>query len=723
VAPNVRFRTARDAYEAVRDDLVRHQLDTLPLKRLRETTQGRLRLGVVEAAGYRTVGQAMAAGRFRLEQIPGVGPQTASQVIAAANQLEAAMSQSARVRFDPDARPRLQTKLLEELHAYEAARQSIAPISEGLNELAIDLDGVLAGAGRAASRLKMFFTGPRKREQARSDLRRLDAMMRAQETVTRETQLKEALAVLGQVGPEVTSLWEDYENRAVAYNGLLIEVGELGSDVEASQGFIPAEIAQRVNQQPLDLSLMRASLRGYQAFGAKFSLAQGKAMLGDEMGLGKSVEALAAMCHLRLQDEKHFLVVCPASVLVNWAHEVRRHSELTPYRLHGADRQRNFHEWARLGGVAVTTYDSLRSLPKPGGIRLAMLVVDEAHYAKNPAAERTKAVRDWIIRTGRVLFLTGTPMENRVEEFRTLVGHLRPDLVYRISAVDGLIGAQRFRQAVAPVYLRRNQSDVLEELPPRLDAEEWVALEGTALAVYREAVASGNFMAMRRAAFAPGNPADSAKLNRLLEIVEEAASNGRKVVVFSFFRDVLGTVAAVLGDIAIGPLTGSISPVDRQSMVDQFTAHPGPAALVSQTQAGGVGLNIQAASVVILTEPQWKPTIEEQAIARCHRMGQVRRVDVHRLLAEDSVDQRMLEILAAKTILFDEYVRRSELKDMSPDAVDISDINEARKAGTQAQAEYRIIEMERKRLRLESVPSPETSQAQAETHLDDLGSS
>jgi superfamily II DNA or RNA helicase len=722
-APSIRFLAARHAYEAVRDDLVRQQLATLPLKRLRESTQGRLRLGVVESAGYRTVGQAAAAGRFRLEQIPGVGPQTASQVIAAANQLKAAMTQSARVRFDTDTRPFLQAKLLEGLHAYEAARRSIAPISEGLNELAVDLDAVLAGAGRAASRLKMFFTGPRKREQARSDLGRLDALMQASETTTREAQLKEALVTLGEVGPDVTGLWKDYENRAVVYNGLLIEVGELGADVQASQGFIPAEIAQRVNQQPLDLSLMRASLRGYQAFGAKFSLAQGKAILGDEMGLGKSVEALAAMCHLRLQEEKHFLVVCPASVLVNWAHEIRRHSELMPYRLHGADRQRNSHAWARLGGVAVTTYDSLRSLPNPNGMHLGMLVVDEAHYTKNPTAERTKAVRDWIIRTRRVLFLTGTPMENRVEEFRTLVGHLRPDLAYRISAIDGLVGAQRFRQAVAPVYLRRNQSDVLEELPPRLDTEEWVALGGAALITYREAVASGNFMAMRRAAFAPGNPADSAKLSRLLEIVEEAAANGRKSVVFSFFRDVLGTVASFLGEIAIGPLTGSVSPVERQRMVDQFTAHPGPAALVSQIQAGGVGLNIQAASVVILTEPQWKPTIEDQAIARCHRMGQVRRVDVHRLLAEDSVDQRMLEILAAKTILFDEYVRRSELKDMSPDAVDISDINEARKAGTQAQAEYRIIEMERKRLHLESVVSVEPGQEQRGTLLDDEGGS
>ena len=489
------------------------------------------------------------------------------------------------------------------------------------------------------------------------------------------------------------------EERAVFYNGLLIEIGELAPDVEAGQGFIPTEIARRVHEYPLDLSLMRASLRGYQAFGAKFALCQERAMLGDEMGLGKSVEALAAMCHLHVEGRRHFLVVCPASVLVNWTHEITRHSELRSHRLHGPDRQRNFQAWTRVGGVAVTTYDSLRSLPKPAGVDLGMLVVDEAHYAKNMAAERTKAVRQWAAATSRVLFLTGTPMENRVEEFRVLVSHLQPGLVPRISNVDRLIGAGHFRAAVAPVYLRRNQDDVLQELPPRVDTQEWVELTSRDLDAYRDAVAAGSFMAMRRAAYVPGSPVGSAKLGRLVEIVEEASANGRKVVVFSYFRDVLNTVAAVLGGLAIGPLTGSTPPIRRQTMVDEFGARSGPAVLVSQIQAGGVGLNIQAASVVILAEPQWKPTIEDQAIARCHRMGQVRSVDVHRLLAEDTVDQRMLEILAAKADLFDEYVRRSELKDHSPDAVDVSDLKAANEVGSQVEAERRIIEMERKRLR------------------------
>jgi SNF2 family DNA or RNA helicase len=611
------------------------------------------------------------------------------------------MTQGIRLRFDPDVRPPLQAELLSRLHAYEIARRSISPINEDLNELAARLDGVVEEAGRASSRVKMFFSGKRKRQEARSALSQLDALMRSPHTVATETRLNDALSSFAKTGPDTNGLWQDYEEHAVGYNGLLIEIGDLAPDREARQGFIPADIAQRVHEHPLDLTLMRSSLRGYQAFGAKFALCQEKAILGDEMGLGKTIEALAAMCHLHMEDQKHFLVVCPASVVINWTHEIRRHSELHPYRLHGVDRQRNFQAWARLGGVAVTTYDSLRSLPGPDGLRVAMLVADEAHYVKNPVAVRTKAVRAWADRTGRVLFLSGTPMENRVEEFRTIVGHLRPDIATSIDAVDGLAGATRFRRAVASVYLRRNQSDVLEELPPRVEAEAWVEFGDADLAAYREAVATGNFMAMRRAAYAPGHVDGSAKLRRLMEIVEEAASNGRKVVVFSFFRDVLTAVAYMLGHMVIGPLTGSVPPAQRQAMIDEFSARQGPVVLVSQIQAGGVGLNIQAASVVILTEPQWKPTIEEQAIARCHRMGQVRTVNVHRLLAEDTVDQRMLELLEAKSLLFDEYARRSEMKEISPDAVDVSDLASTEATATQAEAERRIIEMERKRLHLE----------------------
>lgn len=420
------------------------------------------------------------------------------------------------------------------------------------------------------------------------------------------------------------------------------------------------------------------------------------------MGLGKTVEALAAMCHLANEGASHFLVVCPASVLVNWVHETERHSELRAYRLHGADRGMNVKQWTRLGGVGVTTFESLRSLTKPSGIDIAMLVVDEAHYVKNPSAQRTLAVKEWIKLAKRTVFLTGTAMENRVEEFRTLVHHLHPKVAQSVSALDGLAGATAFRRAVAPVYLRRNQTDVLEELPPRIEVQDWVDLEGPDFAAYCEAVASGNFMAMRQAAYPPGAPKGSAKLTRLVEIVEEAVASGQKVVVFSYFRQVLSDIAAALRGLALPPITGSVPPAGRQKIVDDFTGSREPCAIVSQIQAGGVGINLQAGSVVILAEPQWKPSTEEQAIARCHRMGQARPVNVHRLLADNSVDQRMLDVLAAKALLFDEYVRRSELKDISPDAVDVSDLETTRDVVSQAEAERRIVELERRRLSIQA---------------------
>jgi superfamily II DNA or RNA helicase len=697
-APEARRQSARRAYESVRGDVVRAELAKMPLDRIKEITQGRLRLAAIEQAGFRTVGAVAAAGPHRLQSIQGVGPQTAAQVVAAARQLRTAMEQETRVRFDPDARTAHQAGLLAELHGYEIAKSLIPPQAPDLRPLAMDLDTLLGTAVPASSRLRMFFTGSRKKQDARDGLSRLAALIQSPFAVTTSERLQ---AVRRTRKPDTAWLWNDYLARPVVYNGLLIEVAGLAPDAEASQGFLPAEIAQRVHDHPLDLSLVTASLRGYQAFGAKFALVQQRVIIGDEMGLGKTIQALAAMCHLAADGTRHFLVVCPASVIVNWTREIRRHTRLDAYRLHGPDRERNHRMWRVRGGVAVTTYEALRTMPVPEGVMLGMLTVDEAHYTKNPSALRTKAIRNWAARTGRVLFLTGTPMENRVEEFRTLVSHLRPEIAAGVRSVDGAVGGTRFRKAVAPVYLRRNQDDVLSELPPRLETEDWVELDGKALLAYREAVYAGNFMAMRRAAFAPRTVQDSAKLRRLVEIADEATADGRKVVVFSFFRDVLDTVAAALGPKAVGPLTGSVPPSARQAMVDEFTARTGPSVLVSQIQAGGVGLNIQAASVVIIAEPQWTPAIEEQAIARCHRMGQVRRVDVHRLLTEDSVDQRMLEILRVKADEFNEYARRIDLKDVTPDAVDISDLAAAKEAATQAENERRIVEMERKRLRME----------------------
>ncbi len=328
--------------------------------------------------------------------------------------------------------------------------------------------------------------------------------------------------------------------------------------------------------------------------------------------------------------------------------------------LHGDDRENGIRDWVAEGGVGVATFPQLGHLragdmPRPG-----LLVVDEAHYVKNPEAQRSERTADWARSAERVLFRSGTPMENTGDACRSRVGYLTPAVAEGIDPAAGLAGAAAFRQSVASVYLRRNQEDVLTELPELVQVDEWERFGKHDGAAYRHAVLKRSFADMRRAAFAEA-PEPTAKLVRLREIVDEAVENKRKVVVFSYFRDVIERVLAELGDLAVGPITGSVPSARRQELVDEFTQAAEPKVLVSQIEAGGVGLNIQAASVVILCEPQVKPTVEAQAIARAHRMGQVRTVQVHRLLIEDSVDERLLEILGTKAELFAEYAGRASV--------------------------------------------------------------
>jgi SNF2 family DNA or RNA helicase len=263
------------------------------------------------------------------------------------------------------------------------------------------------------------------------------------------------------------------------------------------------------------------------------------------------------------------------------------------------------------------------------------------------------------------------------------VRYLRPDLITNADVMR----PRQFRMQVAPAYLRRNQEDVLSELPDLVEVDEWLPMSSEDETTYRAAVANGNFMAMRRAAMLSPR---SEKVKRLIEIVREAEESGRRVIVYSYFLNVLDLVAKSLPGQVYGPLTGAVPAAKRQDLVDQFSASQGGAVLVAQIQAGGVGLNVQAASLVVICEPQLKPTTERQAIARAHRMGQLQSVQVHRLLTEDSVDQRVRSLLQRKTQLFDDFARVSELAESAPEAFDI----------TQAEIAREVIAAERERLGL-----------------------
>lgn len=678
-------------FEHARDRRVWSDLAAMPIDRVKDVTAGRLRLGALQQYGYRTVADVLHAGPAQLLHVPGVGESTAPKVYAAADQIRRAVQDSIQFRIDLDPKDQAASALLHALRVWE----TIAPEQDrldaarnfGASVAAASVDAAPAAAGS----LRRLFMGSAKKTAADVAVPRLAELLAWGDRAGIEPAAVRAAAALRRPA-DSASLWADFEKRSPVYYGLLGGLVDLGLDVAAAEGFLPAEIIERINAQALDDTLLRVALRGYQAFGARFALVQRRVVIGDEMGLGKTLQAIAAMAHLTTTGSTHFLVVCPASVLINWTREITTHSKLTAYTLHGAGRTRALHVWKRRGGIGVTTFEALSALDLIDAAP-AMFVVDEAHYVKNASAKRSQAVARVANRTERVLFLSGTPMENRVEEFRALVHYLQPAVARQIDTRDAVAGVDAFRRAVAPVYLRRNQQDVLTELPELMQIEEWEEFGRLDGAAYRSAVAQGNFMAMRRSAFAVQDPHQSAKLDRLLEIVDEANANGRKVVVFSFFRDVLATVAQALGDRTYGPLTGSTAPVARQRVVDDFSNATTAGVLVAQIEAGGVGLNIQAASVVILCEPQVKPTTEAQAIARAHRMGQVRTVQVHRLLVANSVDQRMLEILGAKKLLFDTYVRDSALTAAAPGAVDISE----------AQLARTIVEQEQERLALASL--------------------
>ena len=290
-----------------------------------------------------------------------------------------------------------------------------------------------------------------------------------------------------------------------------------------------------------------------------------------------------------------------------------------------------------------------------------MLVVDEAHYIKNPDARRSINTKRLSSYADRLLFMTGTALENKVEEMTNLIEILQPEIAKEVQGMKMLSSAPQFREKVAPVYYRRKREDVLTELPELLENEEWCQLGLEEELEYENTILSSgnNFNAVRRVSWNVSDLRKSSKATRMLEIIEQAKEEGRKVIVFSFYLDVIEKISSLLGNQCTEPINGSVTPVRRQEIIDEFDNAPAGKVLVSQIIAGGTGLNIQSASVVIFCEPQLKPSIENQAISRAYRMGQARNVLVYRLLCDNTIDERIMEMLAEKQAVFNAFADKS----------------------------------------------------------------
>lgn len=418
---------------------------------------------------------------------------------------------------------------------------------------------------------------------------------------------------------------------------------------------------EEIQTEDYSLGGLHCNLRRYQRFGVNYILHQRKVLLGDEMGLGKTIQAIATMVALRNQGETHFVVVCPASVLINWCREIEKFCDIQAIKVHGSTRTSEMKDWLNSGGIAVTTYETTSVFELPKSLKCGLVVVDEAHYIKNPEAKRTINTKRLCEHADRLLFMTGTALENNIDEMIRLITILQPDIAKKINNMKMMPFAPLFRETIAPVYYRRKREDVLSELPELLENEEWCEMGYEEQCKYYDSLSKGghNHHEIRQVSWRVDDLHDSSKACRMLEIIQEAKEEGRKVIVFSFYLDTIRKISKLLGNQCTEIINGSVSPKHRQEIIDEFESAPAGSVLLSQIMAGGTGLNIQSASVVIICEPQIKPSIESQAISRAYRMGQSRNVLVYRLLCNDTIDERITDILTRKTNVFNAFADRS----------------------------------------------------------------
>lgn len=651
--------------EALFADRYKTAMEAMDVEHLSKGKQG-IRVALLRDKGYTNMWQVAGLKFSQICAIEGLGEQSARKIIDIAKQTSENTKANLRVRINPDTPTKADNELVKALFVMINNRSLRAESSRIYNENYQSVNSELSSLKKAKSGFSWFFASKAKKESADKAFDSLSLRLSGE---FGNTALIDAFNA--NLNADAARCFGDFAANSVAYYTALEQVGKSWGAEKVTDNGLSSELLQEIEALSLDLTGLDATLRNYQTFGVKYIVHQKRTLLGDEMGLGKTMQAIAAMVALRNEGKHHFMVVCPASVLINWCREIAKFSDMDVFKVHGGD-ENALLEWRKNGGVAVTTYESISRFELPEKFRFAMLVADEAHYVKNPEAKRTKALAALLSKTEGVLFMSGTPLENKVEEMCFLVSLLNKEISAEIEKVKYISTAEQFRSQLAPVYLRRTRDDVLTELPELVEKEQWCEMTPAENSAYHDAVMSENFMAIRQVSWNVRDIKDSTKAQRLLELCDKAMEEGRKVIVFSFFRETLRKARELLSDRCMEVITGEVSPQRRQEIVDEFGKADAGAVLISQVQAGGTGINIQCASVIIFCEPQIKPSIENQAISRAYRMGQVRDVLVYRLLSDETIDERMLEILSTKQDAFDNFADVSVVGEESLEAMENS---------------------------------------------------
>lgn len=645
----------KNASDALVAQAVLKVLQDIPIEEINRDKKG-FRVKALREYGYETIADIAPISVYTIASVRGISEDAAYSIKKIVNDIVSKARQGIKIRLSTDNQSEEATELVLALLQYHCSlavsddcskllSSSLQQITCAEEDLKVGLNGI-----------RWFFSAKAKKEKAIEAFNLLTSLKDNEYGRNVGTQLDVADKIERTQGSDA---WQDFSNNSIRYFNDLEDInpGVLGND-DSVYG-LPEDLAREIQEECFFPDGLLCELRRYQEWGVKYILHQERVLLGDEMGLGKTVQAIATMVSLRNTGGTHFIVVCPASVITNWCREIRKMSLLSVTKVHGAGRKAALESWIKTGGVAVTTYETVAYCKLPDDFKFKLLVVDEAHYIKNPGARRSINVKNLSVYAERLLFMTGTALENKVDEMISLIRILQPEIASKVQGMVFMASAPQFREAVSPVYYRRKREDVLTELPELIESREWCTLTRNEETFYEQAVLSKNYAEARRVSWNVDDLKDSSKAARLLELIDEAKSDGRKVIVFSFFRDTLRKVSMLLGNLCMNPINGSVTPQRRQEIIDEFDKAPAGTVLVAQIQAGGTGLNIQSASVVILCEPQFKPSIENQAISRAYRMGQTRNVLVYRLLCENTVDEKIMSTLESKQAIFDAFADKS----------------------------------------------------------------
>lgn len=637
-------------------------LESIPVEELNRGKKG-IRVKLLRTHGYNSYADVDYVSVKAISKIKGISPQKARLIKDIVANAKSATQEGIYLRLSVDHVTPETTDIIQNTMKLKNVNDLMFSIDEIYQEDSQKREEALGNLKTAKGFFRWLFSSENAKQKAIESYDYLEMVLSSGFKEKIENIEKDSLSLEQSISNDYA--WNEFTKNPIYFNTLLEEIiPELIGGQNDVYG-LPETIVEEIQTEDYSLDGLHCNLRRYQKFGVNYILHQRKVLLGDEMGLGKTIQAIATMVALRNQGEKHFIVVCPASVLINWCREIEKFCDIQPIKVHGSKRQSGFKDWRDHGGIAVTTYETTSLFEIPESLKCGLVVVDEAHYIKNPDAKRTNNTKRLCKHADRLLFMTGTALENNIDEMIRLIHILNPDIANKIKGMKMMPFAPLFRETIAPVYYRRRREDVLSELPELLENEEWCEMGYKEQWKYYECLSKEghNYHEIRQVSWNVDDLHDSSKASRMLEIIEEAKEEGRKVIIFSFYLDTIRKISKLLGNQCTEIINGSVSPKHRQEIIDEYELAPAGTVLLSQIMAGGTGLNIQSASVVIICEPQIKPSIESQAISRAYRMGQSRNVLVYRLLCSNTIDERITDILARKTNVFNAFADQSAAAD------------------------------------------------------------